>query len=552
MDTDDPLYREFLDELDALDKFRLAYASIRPEAGLQAEDPDVRRIIEALALFVARGRQASSRSIDQTIRRMFQQHFAYLCDPMPCMTMLEGRPGERLADAAYLPRGTRATATLRPEENDREGSDRTVAFCTSLGLRVLPIVLDDLEIFRRPHGGFRMVFRFESGFFRNDEIGELSLFVNHLGDFLASLEVVHSLKHQLQGAGIVFQDIVDTESKGQPLEVSFGAPHQQDAEVLGFDHPLQRVRSSFHFPSQDLFVNFRVRDQPRNWESFAIYLDLHEGWPTHLRLSRDTFRLHTVPVANLERAHAEPLEEDGTRDRHRLRNPDVDGRFVYHSLVGAYQIGEEALLPLMPGVIEEADDSFEVETEGGGEKRRAYLQAHVPSAFDEPTRLTVDAYWHQPSRCDAEMGTAAVGLADRNVDGASWGLVGTVALPADNHAVGDRQSLLQLLSIKNQRFLDRNHLVLLMRAVGAGVQSYFDVLVDAVYDVGVESKPYGRGNRGFKYIYRVVYRNLEQGQLPALDLLSAKMLEILTAWSIEEIVELHVSVPNLETELRYE
>ena len=47
MDTDDPMYRAFLDELDALEKFRMTYAAIRPQAGLQGEDPDVRRMIES-------------------------------------------------------------------------------------------------------------------------------------------------------------------------------------------------------------------------------------------------------------------------------------------------------------------------------------------------------------------------------------------------------------------------------------------------------------------------------------------------------------------------
>jgi len=551
MDTDDPMYRAFLDELDALEKFRMTYAAIRPQAGLQGEDPDVRRIIEALALFVSRARQASGRSIDQTVRRMFQQHFSYLCDPMPGMVMLQGQPGERFADAAYLPRGTRVAATVKPEENDREGLTKSVSFCTSAGLRLLPVVLDELEIFRRK-GGFRLVFRFESGFFRNDEIGELSLFVDYLSDFLASLEVLHTLKRSMRGAGIVFEDLIDGDTVGTPVDVSFGAPQRQDAEVLGFDHPLQQVRSVFHFPQQELFLNLRVQKQPRNWESFGVYIDLDETWPTHLRLSRDTFRLHTVPLVNLERAHGDPVEEDGTLDRHPIRNPDADARFIFHSLVGAYRIGDEALLPLAPGVIEDADGTFEMEYEHGGDKRRAFLHANIATAFDTPERLTVDAFWHQPSLCDRGLDAAAVGPVDRTVEGTSWALVGALQAAADNLAVDDRQSLLQLLSIKNQRFVDRDNLALLLRAVGVGTQPFFEALVGALSDVSVETKPYGRGSKGFKYIYSIEYRNLEHGQLAALDLLSTKMLEILTVWSIEEIVELRVHVPNLEVELHYE
>ena len=76
-------------------------------------------------------------------------------------------------------------------------------------------------------------------------------------------------------------------------------------------------------------------------------------------------------------------------------------------------------------------------------------------------------------------------------------------------------------------------------------------LVEAIASVEVRSKPFARATGGFKYIYRITWSTLDPFQVPALSLLSARMLDILAAWSTEEVVELEVAVPNLELNLAF-
>ena len=52
----DRLERAFLAELEALEKFRISYTGLYPSAPLAHEDPDIRRLMEALAMFTARTR----------------------------------------------------------------------------------------------------------------------------------------------------------------------------------------------------------------------------------------------------------------------------------------------------------------------------------------------------------------------------------------------------------------------------------------------------------------------------------------------------------------
>ena len=104
----DILEKAFLAELEALEKFRISYTGIYPNTPLTREDPDIRRLIEALAMFTARTRVAAERNIDQSMLRIFRQHFSYLLDPMPAMVMLSATPTARYVDATELPEGTEA------------------------------------------------------------------------------------------------------------------------------------------------------------------------------------------------------------------------------------------------------------------------------------------------------------------------------------------------------------------------------------------------------------------------------------------------------------
>ena len=106
MQLDDTLYKAFLEELQELEKFRMSYTALHPAAPLDREDQDVRRLIEALAVFSTRTRQAGQRTLARGTMRLFQQHFSYLLNPVPAVAMLRAVPDARFVDATELPRGT--------------------------------------------------------------------------------------------------------------------------------------------------------------------------------------------------------------------------------------------------------------------------------------------------------------------------------------------------------------------------------------------------------------------------------------------------------------
>src|SRR3569832_114152 len=132
----DLLEKAFLAELEALEKFRITYTGIYPHTPLTREDTDIRRLIEALAMFTARTRVAAERNIDQSMLRIFRQHFSYLLDPVPAMVMRSATPTARYVYTTELPEGTEVYLI---ERGGKLSPERAFRVRTRARLRVLPI-----------------------------------------------------------------------------------------------------------------------------------------------------------------------------------------------------------------------------------------------------------------------------------------------------------------------------------------------------------------------------------------------------------------------------
>ena len=539
----DLLEKAFLAELEALEKFRISYTGIYPNTPLTREDPDIRRLVEALAMFTARTRLAAERNIDQSMLRIFRQHFSYLLDPVPAMVMLSATPTARYVDATELPEGTEVYLI---ERNAKGTDERAFRVRTQARLRILPIRIEALDVLRTRARTYRLQLRFSAPFRRNDELSELNLYVNHLDDLASSISVLHTIKTHLRSVSIVFEDTrITEETRGQPCEVYYGPPEGPRTDLDRSEHPLSRVRSFMHCPWQELYLNVKGIRPPRNWQTFTLILDMKDTWPPELRLTPDSFYPHVVPAVNQRQAMAKPIETNGTKERHSLRHPDETSQFVLQRLLGVYLMSKEGLLPLQPGVLGVKKNSWELICEGRDEDRQAWLALNLPDAFEEPQRVAVDAVWHQPGLRALRADELVVKLADRFVDGVEWAPCGSLSAPADSALTEDRDGLLRLLSIKNQRFLDTESLVYLASALGATQQPQFARIVSALSAVTMTPRPYAKKSHGFKYVYELSFDELDESDLPRLDLLCRRLLDALAAWTIDEVVELNAQVKNL-------
>lgn len=549
MATHEELEKAFLAELEALERFRISYTAQYPDVPLSHDDPDVRRLIEAMAFFTGRTRLSAMRSLDDSVRRIFRQHFPSLLGPSPAMAMLRASPGPAFADATVLPAGTEVVLR-KPGEDDGE-PDRLFRFRTLAKLCILPLRIQSVDQLPVHGRGPRLSIRLAAHAPSNQPLDELTLHVNHLDDVRSSITVLHELKAHLRKASVFYEQRPAEDASGEPCQVSFGAVDDEEALPDPFEHPLQRARMRLRFPRRDLFLTVRGLRPPRNWQYVTLRLELDERWPKKLRLTADGFELYTVPMMNVQRDLANPIECDGTKDRYPMRHPDEGGRFVPLWVIGAYRPTKAGFVPLLPGVVGVEGDSYEVVTEGRGEARRAYALFRIAGAFGKPERISVDAFWHQPGLRGVDPGDLKVGLSERFVEGVTWACSGPMVYDADSHIDTDREAQLELVSLKALRFLGKDQLVLLLRACGAHEEPLYAKLVAALADVRVTNKPFGKRSHGLKYVYELEFSMLEHSDLPRLGTFCEWLLELLAAWSAEEVLEVVARVPNLSAELRF-
>lgn len=547
MKQTEELYRAFLDEMHSLEEFRMAYAAMHPTVALEREDPDVRRLMEAMAFFNARTRSSSLKNILGTHRRLFQQFFSFLLTPLPAQAVLRAEPTGRFAEPVVLPRDTEVVVTTAAGER--------AFFKTIHEMRILPIALEGIDTLLRPREGVRIALRFKAAFARTDDLGTLRLRVNHLDDYRASLLVFWNLERHLESASVLWEEKPTDASEGVPCKITFGAP--ADAELAAATpnapglgdllHPIQKVRSFFHLPERDLYLNVAMPPSPRNWRRFSIILDLKPSWPKTLRLNPDVFELFTVPLVNLRRAMAKPFLCDGTAERYAIRHPEPAAGYALHSVTGVYEITKAGLVPIRPGTLVGGSGSYEVERaepDGDGNEP-VWLKLHMPEAFEQPKKIAVEGLWHQPWLARAALAKPKVTLRERSIEGAEFDIPGEIRPPIDNRLRNDFDQLLQILALKNKAMLELGDILALLGALGCLPTSAFKQVPDLLSKVDVGTVPLPRDSgAGMRHVYRFELREFDPTFRPVVEVALREVRRLLDAWSSDATVAVEALVPG--------
>jgi type VI secretion system protein ImpG len=537
MKTDDNLYKLFLEHMHELENFRMSYAAMHPATPLDREDPDVRRLTEAMAYFAARTHMAGIRNIVDFRRRIFQQFFSYLLTPLPAMGMIRPKLTGQFGEPVSLPKGSEIAVS-----SETKG---TAMFRTLHDLRVLPISLVELKMLLLPNRGFRVLLSLRAPYSRSDDIGQLRFHINHLDDYQASLRVLHGLKKHMRKASVVFDEKVSEDTRGTPCELSFGAPRDMDEEE--WPHPLQRERFFFHFPHQELFLTVQLPSQVRNWREFTIFFDLDSQWPRSMMLNQDVFQLFAVPIVNLNRAMAQPVASDGTRERYAIRHPEAEYKFHLHSVKGVYRVKDNSMVPMRAGILSGGSGSYEIEESVDGTGlRRNWLALHFPEAFQEPQTISIDALWMQPWFSEALGERLQADTFGRNIVGLNWELVGNIVPHAVNTFQAEMEGFLHLLTLRNKSALNLDDLLGMLQTLGSVHQGQFKRAYDLLTEVKVVEAPLNKsGTPGMvKLVYHLHFKDFDASLMALVETFAAHVKNILDSWISEATVEVKVVVPE--------
>lgn len=539
----DDLYKTYLEEMQALENFRVSYTSLHAGASVDREDPEVRRLLDAMAFFTARTRTAALRNLLATQRRLFQQFFSFLVSPLPATAMVQAVVSGKLAESVTLPRNTEVLVT--PE--GRTGA----LFRTMSELRILPIRLEDVATLLRSRSGYRIVLNFRAAYPRNEDLGTLPLYVNHLDDYPASLGVLDNLRKHLEAASVVYdQEQIDDETQGEECSVTYGAQAEAD-EVPDLSHPIQLVRSFFHLPQRDLFLNVKIPPSARGWKRFSICLDVDADWPRNLRLNKDMFQLFTVPMWNLKRSMAEPILCDGTKKRFPLRFPTPQGKFQLHSAIGVHEIQAKGLQPLKPGIVTGGNGSYEIERTVEETGPVNWLKLEFPEAFSTPKKIAVDAFWFQPWFSRDVGSKLKVALNSRTLVGATFEIRGEVRPHSENPLQDDFEGMLQVLALKSKSVgYTKDDLAALLEALGSLAQSQFRGLPAAIVDAQVARTPGSREKGGGQeHLYQIRIKEADATQVPLLETGVRQLAALLQAWTTDARVRIEATFEDTGTAL---
>lgn len=538
--SEDRLEDNLLAELRALEVSRSRYQMEHPGALLGAEDPDVRRMIEAMAYSAVRTRMATTRNLHATWRRLLSSYFQFILQPLPAMTIARAVPTARMSESVVLPRG----ANLELLTLDGFPGN----FVTLAELRIVPMTLSRCEIMMRRQG-FRLVLTFDSQYQRGDDIGLLRLYVHYLDNYLAALRVQWNLQTHLQKCSVFYDTAFLGDTPGTPCEVIFG-PHYDEPYEAEARNPLEQARDFFHFPEQDLLINIRVPPAQRTWRQVSICFDLDQDWPRDPPIYREIFHPFAVPVMNIRRSFAQPIEADGTQDMYPIRYLTEDPSFAVHRTLGVYRTTDEGIEPLRAAVLGDIRPTYEIEEQsyfGGGTGYA--LSVQMPQAFGNPQRLLVDATWHQPEFARHAVGPIQTSLLDRSVIGLDWQIIGAVRAPQGSPLRQSPDQLLYLLSLKMKPTLELDELLQLLSMFGSVDAGIYRELPRRLRALHVEVVPDGNlQGAGIRHIYHLLMEPHEREEAPLHARFLAQLGTILDAWDYEARVEIRAKFGS-ETQL---
>lgn len=514
---------DFLVELKAVDDF-LAYRT-GDATYVRREDPDVRRLVESIAFFSARTRQTASDQLRRSVLQLARGHLDDFLSPQPARGLVQAVPGGFLTDKADLPAGTRLRLTTADGE--------VGLFSTMVDATLRPLQLDLAELQLRSGGGFRLMLRLRARREMVDVSEPLAIYLSYLNDYQASLRLQYRLRRHLlvRGASVCYGDQPDPAYTGAPAEVSFGNASRGLA-ATGASACIDQLRTFFHLPASELFLNIALPRPPAPWRQAWLCLDLDDGWPSELVVNKDVFRLFVIPIENLMTDPALPIKCDGTRAQFPISPVRAEARLALHSVIGVFQDTPAGPEPILPVHLASGDPSYDLEVADGSDAFEPQLVLRMPGAFTAPRLVSVAARWHQPWFDTAAVGKLDVKLQTRHVEGVELRLVGTLTPHRDSALWRDPAAMMHVLSRRASRVLQRRDLISLMALLGADPDSHHAGIDAELLHVETHEEPADlRAGGGIRVVYRITIDEVDDDRLGLIADYLRCVETLLDAWS---------------------
>lgn len=472
------LYQAYLEELQALENFKASHTELHRGADPDSfEDPYTKRLLEALAFFMARNRLQGEQKIVDLYQRLFNQYFSFVASPLPAMGLMQFHPSLELLEKTFLRAGREVYIT--------NSDGRQACFQLLDSLNILPVSLQKFQFNTSKGVKPKLTLQYQSSFARAEEIGLFRLYINHLNHFASSLSLALALQHFLEKIEICYEAPELTQQETIPCDFSFGL-----LDNSLFNHPIEKIRSLLHFPEQELFLNIQVPPAYQSWRSFTLSFHFKEEWPKTFQLSKETLIPFVVPIVNLKKEPAEPIKCEGIKDYYPILHPNPDETFHLQRILGVYEIQKNKTIPIKPGIISQEPGNYEIKsTSDLTNPIQHKLLLDFPDAFQKPKVISIEALWFQPWFSDSLEQEFKMKLANHALPGLELRLIGKICAHENSLSSQQIDFLVRLLSLKNQANLELEDLLFLMNAIKKINESHFKNIPLLIRELIIEEMP---------------------------------------------------------------
>lgn len=311
----------FQAELDLLQELASEFALANPALaplldGSTRTDPDVERLLEAMAFQNAMLRRKLDGDFPELINTLTQLILPHYLRPIPATTIISFTPPAHGDQSATIPAGTQLSSA--PVDGT------PCRFTTSAHLELHPLEISDAAFVQHTGGGgqIRLTLNLLGLSLCDWQPGSVRLFL--AGEHAAAAELYLLLSRHV--TRIVLASIEDGSEYELPITCLRPAGFDEDEELFPYPpHAFSGYRLlQEYFSTPEKFLFFDLEGWER-WQQrgagtqFTISFEL-DGLPSGPpRIRRESFALHAVPAVNLFAHHADPISINHRTDSYLVR-----------------------------------------------------------------------------------------------------------------------------------------------------------------------------------------------------------------------------------------
>ncbi|WP_340680798.1 type VI secretion system baseplate subunit TssF [Paraglaciecola sp.] len=505
----------FDEELAFLATVQSRFLHLHQQVPVAFNDPDVKRLIEAMAAFMAKGRIAGTIQIDQLHQRVFQQLLPYIASPISSMGLVQAN-SQYISEATQLNHGAAFSVT----SDDDDKAD----YVGMHGMPLRPITIGKLGLAAntadRINSQLNIMLNSLNGM--PGHLQHLPLYLDVNNNYAATRQFIKLLSSKLVSVKAVF----DNQSEAIAGDFSFGAcqsPEQQNMPLnFAIDHqssglhPIEKIRRFFQLPQQENYLNLYFSDSPQYWQTCELQLHFESPWPSHSKPSASFIKLGMICVENVLKELAESFSFDATCSANTLRPPSTTPDLKLLKCLGVYQGAVKERQLLSPGILKSGNGAYELHLQGSA---LPLIDIQLSEAFTKPVKISIEALWHQPDFSVHLWKNLRVRTSQLAIQKLSCDIYSAPVphLPMSDNAP---HSLLELSLLKNKDVLSLEEILFILDSLGSVFNREFKLIKPLLTELHVLAPNH----------YGFVVNNTNPQTTALLECFMAKLAQLLTLW----------------------